>query len=55
MSINHFADERIDRLLQDMGRKLREKRGLVEGSEGPITIKVFPKGDGFDIKVSVTG
>ena len=55
MSINHFPDDTIDRLSQDIGRKLREKRAMVEGSEGPIIIKVFPRGNGFDIKVNVTG
>ena len=55
MSQKQFSDEAIDRLARDIGRKLQEKRGMVEASEGPFTIKVIPKGDNFDIKVSVTG
>ena len=55
MSQKEFPDDKIDRLSRDIGRKLREKRAMVEGSEGQIVIKVFPKGDNFDIKVNVTG
>lgn len=55
MSQKQFSDDTIDRLSGDIGSKLREKRAMLEASEGPITIKVFPKGGNFDIKVSVTG
>lgn len=49
-----MSDEMMANLERDITRKLREKRALIAESEGPITIKLFPKGRGFDIKLTLT-
>lgn len=39
------------RLLHDVCSKLAEERTFVGESRGPIIIRVFPRGAGFDLKI----
>jgi hypothetical protein len=49
-----LTELQIQRLASDVSSKLLSSRDLLKHSDGKITIKVFPRGMGFDIKVTVT-
>ena len=55
MTNNHFSDDAIDALVDDIGSKLRAKRPMLEASHGPILLKLIRKGGGFVITINVTG
>lgn len=47
-------DQRIQHLAEQVMAKILAKRQMIAEAEGKITIEVFPKGPGFDIKINVT-
>jgi len=44
-----WSDDALDRLTEDIGRKLKSRRQALAASEGSITLKVTPAGQGFHI------
>jgi hypothetical protein len=44
----------IERLADDVHAKILAKRDLLVASEGVITIRIFRKNEGHDIKLTVT-
>jgi hypothetical protein len=50
-----LTEEQIERLAGDVSAKLLTMRGLLKHCDGKIVINVFPRGTGFDIKVTFTG
>jgi hypothetical protein len=49
-----LTEEQIERLARDVSAKILARRGLLKHSEGEILIRVFRKGIGFDVKVTLT-
>ena len=45
---------RIERLAEDVRAKILACRDLLATAEGEITIRVFRRGSGFDIKIETT-
>jgi hypothetical protein len=54
MAIGSVVDKRIQRLADDVRAKILAKAALVAESEGKITIEIFRRGEGFDIRLTVT-
>ncbi len=54
MAVKRLADEDITRLGDDFRSKILSGKDLIASSQGKITIELFPKGSGFDIKLTVT-
>lgn len=52
--MNELSTEQIRRLAGDVQSKILAKQTLLAQSEGEITIRIFRRGDGFDIKLSIT-
>jgi hypothetical protein len=50
-----LTEQQIQQLASDVSAKLLTMRGILRQCDGTLTIKVFRKGTGFDIKVTVTG
>ncbi len=44
----------IQRLAEDVRAKILAKADLIAQSEGEINVRIFPRGQGFDIKLNVT-
>jgi hypothetical protein len=44
----------IERLAEDVRAKILARRELLAAAEGEVTIRIFRRGDGFDIKLTVT-
>lgn len=53
MAIDQAVSKRVQRLAEDMQRTILAKKALIDAADGKITFEVFPKGGGFDIKVTV--
>ena len=49
-----LSPQQIDRLAANVRAKLLSKAALLAEVEGEITIRVFRRGDGFDIKLIVS-
>jgi hypothetical protein len=49
-----LTEQQILQLANDVSAKLLSSRDLLKHCDGTITIKVFPRGMGFDIKVTFT-
>ncbi len=52
--MNQLSTEQIRRLAEDVRSKIIAKEWLIAESEGEITVRIFRRGTGFDIKLSVT-
>jgi hypothetical protein len=52
--MTNLTHEQVRNLAEGVRAKILSKEPLVSQSEGKIIIKVFRKGDGFDVKISVT-
>ncbi len=52
--MNQLTSEQIRRLAEDVRSKIVARESLIAESEGEITIRIFRRGAGFDIKLSVT-
>ena len=46
--------ERISRLADEVRAKIIAEEQLIVRAEGKITLDLFPKGDGYDIKLTIT-
>ena len=44
----------VEKLADEVRAKILAKAVIVSESEGKITVEIFRKGSGFDIKLSVT-
>ena len=49
-----LTSDQLQRLADAIRAKLLAKSELLSDAEGEITIRVFRKGEGFDIKLTVT-
>lgn len=49
-----LSDESFDALTRDVAAKLRQKRAMLDEAEGTIVIRLIRKGNGFDIKFTLT-
>jgi hypothetical protein len=47
-------EQEIHRLADDVRAKILAKRELIAAAEGEITVRVFRKAGGYDIKLTVT-
>jgi len=47
-------DDQIHQLADEVRAKIIAKAHLIAASEGEIAVRIFPKGGGFDIKLTVT-
>ena len=45
---------RIRRLADEVRAKITARRALLAESHGPVTLRMFPRGQGFDIELNVT-
>lgn len=54
MAVAKRSEQSVVRLAEDVRAKIIERIGLIMESEGRITIELYPKGQGFDIKLNVT-
>ena len=51
----HRADvDQIHQLADNVRAKILANANLIASSEGEIAVRIFPKGNGFDIKLTVT-
>ena len=54
MALARSNENRIRRLADDVHAKIVSKMALITEEQGKIVIEAYPKGDGFDIKLTVT-
>ncbi len=52
--MDQLSVEQVRRLAEDVRSKIMARESLIVQSEGEITIRIFRRGTGFDIKLSVT-
>lgn len=50
----HDREDSAERLADDVRAKLLSERELITKAEGAITLRIFPRGAGYDIKLNVT-
>ena len=53
MGINRFTENQISRLADDVRAKILSQKNLIANSRGKIEIEAYPKGDGFDIILTI--
>lgn len=49
-----LTEKQVNKLAEDVSSKIRAKNEEIQKSEGEITIKIFPRGNGSEIKISIT-
>lgn len=54
MAVDQAPSKRVLRLAEDMQKTIFAKKALIDEAEGKITFEVYQKGEGFDIKVTIT-
>lgn len=54
MALDRVNQERAERLAAAVREKLLSQAEIVARAQGEMTIRVFRKGDGFDVKVNVS-
>jgi hypothetical protein len=54
VDVVRVESKQVQRLAEDVRAKILAKAALISESEGKVVIEAFPKGDGFDIKLTVT-
>ncbi len=53
MDTTPSSDDRVKRLADDISRMILAKRALLEQVEGRITVEVFPRGAGYDLRMNI--
>jgi hypothetical protein len=51
---NPLTPDQISRLIDAVVSKIRAQEPLVREAEGEISVRIFRKGDGFDVKLTTT-
>lgn len=54
MAMRRLRPDQVARLADDVRAKILEHEALLAGSEGEIAVRIFRKGEGFQIKLTVT-
>jgi hypothetical protein len=54
MTVSRPRSERILRLADEVRAKILAEEQLIARAEGKITLDLFPKGEGYDIKLTIT-
>ena len=54
MELTRSQKNRVHRLADDVHVKIMSKMEMIAEGRGRIIIEAFPKGDGFDITLTVT-
>jgi hypothetical protein len=54
MATTRLRTDEIERLIEAVAAKIRAQQALVEVAEGEITIRIFRRGTGFDVKLVLT-
>jgi hypothetical protein len=54
MASTEVIDRRVERLADDLRAKILANAALIADAEGEITVRIFRRGDGFDIKLVTT-
>lgn len=51
MSVTQMQSKRVERLADEVRAKILACRELIETADGEITIHVYRKGPGFEVKI----
>ncbi len=54
MASSEQPQRQAERLAEAVGRKILSRPMLIAESEGEITIRIFRRAEGFDIKLTLT-